>query len=436
MGIRLFLCPKNDHMAQQFTSEKVNDLEISQEDGRLLLDGVDVLEVVERFGSPLFVYSTARMEHQYTRLKSAFSGVNVHLNYACKALTNINVLRFFRQLGAGLDTVSIEEVRIGLLAGFSPEAIIFTPNCVSFEEIKTAVELGVRINIDNLSVLEQFGNAYGGSYPVCVRLNPHIMAGGNVKISTGHIDSKFGISIHQVRHLHRIIASYGLKVNGLHMHTGSDILDVDVFLRGAELLLDVAREFADLEYMDFGSGFKVPYKPSDIGTNIEELGAKMSELFSAFCTDYGRELTLEFEPGKFLVSEAGYFFCTTNVVKQTTATVFAGVDSGLNHFIRPMFYDAYHHIINASNPTAPERIYTVVGYICETDTFAWDRRISEIREGDVLCFLNAGAYLYSMSSNYNSRPRPAEVLIHNGTARLIRERERLEDLLRGQVEVV
>ena len=399
------------------------------------ISGVSALELCKAYGTPLYVYDTAKMESQYKRLKKAFKGTKNKINYACKALTNINVLRFFNNLGSGLDTVSIQEVQLGLKAGFKPEDIMYTPNGVSIEEIHRAVKLGVRINIDNLSILEQFGAAYGGSYPVCIRLNPHIMAGGNLKISTGHIDSKFGISIHQTRHLERLVKSLGIKVEGLHMHTGSDILDVDVFLRGAELLLDVARDFENLEYIDFGSGFKVAYKPNDIATDIEELGAKMTKMFQAFCKEYGRELEIEFEPGKFLVSEAGYFLCTVNVVKQTTATVFAGVDTGLNHLIRPMLYDAYHHIENISNLNGRSRIYTVVGYICETDTFASDRQIHEITEGDVLCFHNAGAYCYTMSNNYNSRFRPAEILVYKGKHHLISKRQTLDDLLRNQVEI-
>ncbi len=297
------------------------------------------------------------------------------------------------------------------------------------------MELGVRINIDNLSILEQFGSIYGDTYPVCVRLNPHIMAGGNIKISTGHIDSKFGISIHQTRHLERLIKSLNIRVEGLHMHTGSDILDVDTFLKGAELLLDVARDFPNLDYIDFGSGFKVAYKPNDISTDVEELGQKMTRMFSDFCKEYGRDLEIEFEPGKFLVSEAGYFFCKVNVIKQTTATVFAGVDTGLNHLIRPMLYEAYHHIENVSRPLGRQRVYSVVGYICETDTFASDRLINEMSEGDILCFRNAGAYCYQMASNYNSRFKPAEVLIHKGKANLITRRQTMEDILANQVEV-
>ncbi|MCH8555679.1 MAG: diaminopimelate decarboxylase [Schleiferiaceae bacterium] len=399
------------------------------------LSGVSAIQLCEKYDTPLFVYDTAIMERQYKRLLKAFEGSKVQFNYACKALTNINVLKFFKKLGSGLDTVSIQEVALGLKAGFAPEQIIFTPNCVSFEEIVQAVELGVRINIDNLSILEQFGHKYGNSYPVCLRLNPHIMAGGNLKISTGHIDSKFGISIHQMRHLERIVKTLNIHVNGLHMHTGSEIVNVDVFLNGAELLLEQAMHFPDLEYIDFGSGFKVGYKPGDLETDITELGERMGSMFRGFCQEYGRELTIEFEPGKYLVSEAGFFFCKVNVIKQTTATVFAGVDTGLNHFIRPMFYDAYHHITNISNPDGKNRVYTVVGYICETDTFASDRPINEIREGDVLCFHNAGAYTSAMASNYNSRPKPAEVLIHNGKDYLITRRQTLEDLLATQVEI-
>jgi diaminopimelate decarboxylase len=399
------------------------------------IGGISVTGLCEKYGTPLYVYDTAVMEKQYKRLQNAFKGVPLKINYACKALTNLNVLSFFKSLGSGVDTVSIQEVWLALKAGFDPKDIIYTPNCVSLEEIQMAVEVGVRINIDNISVLERFGHMYGANVPVCIRMNPHIMAGGNQKISTGHIDSKFGISIHQLRHVERVVASEKINVVGLHMHTGSDILDVDVFLRGAEILLETAHHFKELEYIDFGSGFKVGYKPDDVTTDIELLGEKMSEQFQTFCKEYGKQLTLMFEPGKFLVSESGYFLAKVNVIKQTTATVFAGVDSGLNHLIRPMFYDSYHHIVNVSNPEGPPRIYTVVGYICETDTFGWDRKINEIKEGDILAFHNAGAYGFMMSSNYNSRFRPAEVLIHKGKDHLITKRESLEDLVKNQLVI-
>lgn len=397
--------------------------------------GVRLTEIAEQFGTPVYVYNADKIISQYKRLKHAFEPLDIKIKYACKALNNSAVLRLLKKEGSGLDTVSINEVRLGLRAGFAPEEIIFTPNCVGFDEIKEAVGLGVHINIDNISILEQFGAEYGNKVPCCVRLNPHIMAGGNSKISTGHIDSKFGISIYQLRHLLRVVKTYNIHINGLHMHTGSDILDAGVFLQGAEILFDAARDFPDLQFIDFGSGFKVAYKAGDVTTDIEELGKLLGKRFTAFCGEYGRELELWFEPGKFIVSEAGYFLVRSNVIKQTTATVFVGVDSGLNHLIRPMLYDSYHEIVNISNPEGKQRIYTIVGNICETDTFGWDRKLSEVHEGDILCFKNAGAYGITMSSNYNARTRPAEVLIHNGKASLIRRRETLEDLVANEVEI-
>lgn len=395
--------------------------------------GIDPLALVETYGCPLYVYESRIMQRQYQRMIDAFSVNKLKINYACKALSNLSILKLFHSMGAGLDTVSVQEVELGLMAGYAPQDIIYTPNCVSMEEIAEAVEFGVRINIDNLSILEQFGQAFP-QVPVCIRINPHIVAGENAKTSVGHIDSKFGISFHQMPHVHRIVQATGLRVEGLHMHTGSGILDAEVFLLGAEILFNTAREFPDLDFLDFGSGFKVPYREGDVETNIEELGERISSRFNEFCKEYGKELCLMFEPGKFLVSEAGSFLVRINVIKQTTSTVFAGIDSGLNHLIRPMLYNAYHEIVNISNPEGRPRFYTVVGYICETDTFGINRRIAEAREGDILCIRNAGAYCASMASNYNSRFRPAEVLIHQGQAHLIRRREKMEDLLSTQVE--
>ncbi|MCJ7757977.1 MAG: diaminopimelate decarboxylase [Gillisia sp.] len=395
----------------------------------------DLIKIAAEFGNPVYVYDAEKIKSQYHRLSNAFSKVKkLRINYAVKALSNISILKLFKGLGSGLDTVSIQEVQLGLKAGFDPLRIIYTPNGVSLEEIEEVTKLGVQINIDNLSILEQFGTRHP-KVPVCIRINPHVMAGGNTNISVGHIDSKFGISIHQIPHLLRIVKNTGMNINGIHMHTGSDILDIEVFLYASEILFDTAKHFKDLEFLDFGSGFKVPYKEGDIETDIEELGEKLTKKFKSFCKEYGRELTLAFEPGKFLVSEAGKFVVQVNVIKQTTSTVFAGVDSGFNHLIRPMLYGSQHVIKNISNPEGKERFYSVVGYICETDTFATNRRIAEIKEGDLLCFNNAGAYCFTMSSNYNSRYRPAEVLWYNGEAHLIRKHETFEDLIRNQVEV-
>jgi len=397
------------------------------------LTNEQLISIAGEYGSPVYVYHAEKITQQFNKLTDAFKDHPTKFFYACKALTNINILKHIKSLGGLLDCVSINEVRLGLMAGFKPDEVLFTPNCVDFTEISAAVVLGVRINIDSISILEQFGNQFGDSYPVCIRINPHIVAGGNYKISTGHIDSKFGISIHQMRHIERIVKTTGLYVQGLHMHTGSEIKDIDVFLQGLEVMFGIASHFDRLDFIDLGSGFKVPYKEDDQETNVALLGGKVAAATKEFEKEYGRKLEIWFEPGKYLVSECGYFIVKANIIKQTTATVFVGVNSGFNHLIRPMLYEAYHRITNISNPDGAKRIYTVVGNICETDTFAWDRVLSEVREGDHLVFHNAGAYGFEMSSNFNSRLKPAEIMVKDGQHYLIRKADVFEDLLRGQV---
>lgn len=408
-------------------------MEINDQSYRI--QGVSLTDLAKQYGTPLYVYDGEKILSQVEAIKTAFSRVKLKIKYATKALSNINILKLMKQAGAGVDAVSIEEVHLCLHVGFEPQEIMYTPNCVDFAEIQEAVELGVMINIDSIPMLEHFGTTYGGEIPLCIRLNPHILAGGNAKISVGHIDSKFGISILQLKHILKVVNAYGLQVTGLHVHTGSDILDADVFLKGAEILFEAAKEFKDLTFLDFGGGFKVGYKTGDVTTDIMDVGNKVSQAFKEFCGEYGRELEIWFEPGKFLVSECGYLLVAATVVKPTPATTFVGVNSGLNHLIRPMMYDAYHEVINISTLTGPERVYTIVGYICETDTIAADRKLKEVKEGDILAIKNAGAYGFSMSSNYNSRLRPPEVLLLKGKTHLIRKRETFEDLLRNQTLV-
>ena len=404
------------------------------EKGSVSIGGIAMETIASAYGTPVYVYEAAMIAQQVKRLREAFSGMPFRILYACKALPNQSILRLIRSLGAGLDAVSIEEVELGLRAGFTPQEILFTPNMVPFAEIQRGVTHGVHINLDAIPMLEQFGATYGGTVPVFLRINPHIMAGGNERISTGHADSKFGISIHQLRHVQRIVASHGIHVHGLHMHTGSDILDTEVFLQAAELLLEAAEDFPELRYLDFGSGFKVAYKAGDITTDIEDLGERLTARVLEFNTGRDRPVEVWSEPGKFLVSGSGTLLARVTQVKQTTATVFVGIDTGLNHLVRPMMYGAYHHITNVSNPEGRTRIHTVVGNICETDTFAWDRPLNEVREGDLLAIHNAGAYGHSMASNYNSRLRPPEVLVQDGKAQLIRRRETLDDMLGTQVD--
>ncbi len=402
---------------------------------RYEIQGLDVLALTEQFGAPLYVYDAERIVHQYELLAEAYKSVPLRIQYACKALTALPVLRLLKGVGSGLDCVSIHEVRMGLSVGYDPKRIIYTPNGVPFSEIEEAVELGVWINIDNLPYLERFGQKYGGSVPIAVRINPHIQAGGNANIQVGHVGSKFGISILQIDHVHEIVEKYGMRVEGLHMHSGSDILNIESFLEGAEVIFHQALRFTDLSFIDLGSGYKVAYRDGDPRTDVRQLGAELGAAFNAFCELYGRQLELWIEPGKFLVSESGFFLAKVNVVKPTPACVFVGLDTGFNHLIRPMFYDSYHRIENVSNPSGPERVYNVVGYICETDTFAADRPIAEAHEGDILAFRNAGAYGFEMGSQFNSRPRPAQVMIHNGEAKLIRRRETHEDLIATQIDI-
>lgn len=399
------------------------------------MNSKDLLQIANEYGTPLYVYDAESIKNQYEKLTSSFLK-HTKFFYAAKALTNINILKYIKSLGASLDCVSINEVKLGLRAGFTKEKILFTPNCVDLAEIEEAMLHGVHINIDNISILEQFGNKFGNTYPIFVRINPHIYAGGNHKISTGHIDSKFGISIHQMRHIERLMKSTNLNVEGLHMHTGSEIKDPDVFLQALEIMLELSVHFPNLKYLDMGSGFKIPYQESDMETDVKALGKKVEKAISEFTKETGKKFELWFEPGKFLVGKSGYLLVKANVIKQTTATVFVGVNSGFNHLIRPMFYDSYHTIENLSNPKGAERIYTVVGNICETDTFAWDRKLHEVREGDILAFHTAGAYGFEMSTNFNSRLKPAEVLFLDGKAHLIRKRDEFEDLLRNQIEIL
>ncbi|MBL4586675.1 MAG: diaminopimelate decarboxylase [Flavobacteriales bacterium] len=390
-----------------------------------------LIRLAKKYGTPLYIYDGDAIAEKYRNFKNAFDVEDLRIHFATKALSNVAVLRLFKELGAGLDCVSVEEVKLGLKAGFLPEDIIFTPNGVAFSEYEEAIAIGVKITVDNISTLEKIGHAYP-DLPIFVRLNPHLLAGGNHKISVGHIDSKFGISIHQMPIVKRLVKRYNLNIEGIHVHTGSDIIEADVFERIGNLILSIADEFENIQSIDLGSGFKVQYKENDLSTDIAKVGKQFSKMFNAYCKKNNRKITLRFEPGKFLVSEAGSFLTSVNVVKQTTSCTFLAVNSGFNHLIRPMFYNSHHEIDNISNPTAQKKMYSVVGYICESDTFAEDRLINEVRENDILRFKNAGAYCYSMASNYNSRLKPAEVLLIKGEAHLIRKRQQFNDLLVDQ----
>ena len=399
------------------------------------LQGIPVSEICQQFGTPLYVYDADKIVSQLKILQHTFAESNVKVKYAAKALTSLSVLKLLKKNGSGIDVVSVNEAQLALHAGFEPKEIMFTSNNVSIDEIAAAVDLGIYINMDNLSILEKFGQKYGSSYPCCLRLNPSIMAGGNLKISTGHSKSKFGIPVEQMAQIKELVSKYQIVVNGLHIHTGSEIKDVDVFMKMATILFELAIDFSDVRFLDFGGGFKVAYESEDQVTDMPTLGKKLNQAFKDFNQKHKRNLELWIEPGKFIVSDSGYLFTKVNIVKKNPSITFLGVDSGLNHLIRPMMYDAYHEIVNVSNPSGDKHIYTVVGNICETDTLGADRSLNEVREGDLLAFQNAGAYGFAMASTYNSRFRPAEVLVIDGKAKLIRQRDTMEDLLRGQIDI-
>jgi len=397
------------------------------------LSSSQLTQIANEFGTPLYVYHAEKIKEQYEKLQNAFAKTNTRFFYACKALTNVSILKYIKSLGASVDCSSIFEVKLSLHAGFSPKNILYTSNGINFSEIEEAQSLGVIINIDSISNLEKFGKKFGHSYPVGIRLRPNILAGGHIKISTGHDKSKFGIPVDQIEKVLAVVHQYNIFINDLHIHTGSDIKDVDIFVKGIEVLFDVIPHFQELEFIDLGGGFKVPYKEGDTETDINLLAKKVCEAFANHPNE--KPLQVWFEPGKFFVSECGYFITKVNVIKETSSAVFVSVDSGFNHLIRPMFYDAYHRIENISNPDGVEKKYSVVGNICETDTFAWDRNIKEVREGDYLVFYNAGAYGFEMSSNFNSRLRPAEVLVKDGKPHVIRKRESFDDILRNLVDI-
>jgi len=391
-----------------------------------------LIEAARQYGTPLYVYHAERIRFQYENLKQAFSNWDVRFFYAAKALTNQQVLRYVNFLGCSVDCSSVNEIKVALKAGFSSDKILYTSNSIHFTEIEEAVSLGAFVNVDSLSALEKFGKRFGSSYPVGIRLRPNIMAGGNLKISTGHAASKFGIPVEQLEQVHAVVSAYKIQVHTLHIHTGSEIKDADIFVQGVHLLLDIVTDFPDVRVIDLGGGFKVPYHPGEKGTDIHAVGNAVAELFSAYQQKTGRSLQVWFEPGKYMVCEAGYLLTTVNVIKENETLIFAGVDTGLNQLIRPMFYEAYHHIENLTSPSAPVKTYQVVGNICETDTLGADRELPAVREGDLLSIQNAGAYGFEMASQYNARYRPAEVFYKEGKLHLIRRRETLEDLLRTQ----
>jgi diaminopimelate decarboxylase len=421
------------------------------------IQGIDLHDICEQFGTPLYVYDADAIKHQFEKFKSAFSGVDHRIMYAVKSCTNISIMKYMRLLGAGIDTVSVPEIKMGLKAGFKPDEIVFTPNVVEFFEIIEAVELGVPINIENIQNLEAFGKEYRDTYPVCIRLNPNMLSEiengkadcldfasvnkehyedvSEEKVAAWHNQSKFGISLIEFDKVLKLVEKYNIRINGLHLHSSHVILNKDVFGKGVKKLFEIAGQFEHLEYVDLGGGIMVKHHPDDVVIELDEIGKILKKEYDRFCTSIGKNIKIWFEPGRYLMSEAGYLLTKAVVLKTNGFINFVGTNTGFNHLLRPMMYDAYHEIINISNPDGEQKKYNIVGNLCEIDNIGTERTLNKVRQDDILLIKNAGAYGFSMSSNYNTRPKPAEVLIINGKAQLIRKRENFDDLIKNQIEL-
>jgi diaminopimelate decarboxylase len=387
-------------------------------------------DLVAEFGSPLYVYEYDIIADRVRSLQRAFRWKDTKIYYAAKANSNLALLKIFRELGTGIDAVSPGEVFLAMNAGFQPDQIILTGTNLSRSDIEYALEHYILINIDNIDMLKTCDTQCVGK-EIALRLNPDIRAGGHTYLETGHRDSKFGLPIDNLDEVKSLIDRHDVRVVGLHYHIGSEVIHPEPMMESLEKIIESAKDFPDLRFIDIGGGFKVKYHPDDEESDIGRLGQRVSERFELFCKDYGRELTLIIEPGKFLISDAGFLLTTVHAVKDSGSKTFVGTDTGMNHLIRPALYNAYHEILNASGVNGNSITADIVGNICESaDVLGNDRSIAVPKVGDVLCVKNAGSYGFSMASNYNSRALPAEVLVRDNHATLIRRRQALQDLLR------
>jgi diaminopimelate decarboxylase len=379
-----------------------------------LIGPFSALSLAERFGTPTFIYDSARIKRQYEKIKNAFCGLDHRIHYASKANESREILRYLKDLGAGVDTVSPNEVKRALQLGYQLSDIIFTPSCPSISELQWALDEGIRIHFGGLEYLEILGEQLNG-VEIGIRINPALAIEGNQKISTAHAHSKFGVPLDQMDRLKELVKKYNIQLKTLHIHSGSDVKNWKDLARSFDVLLALLGEFESVNTLDIGSGLKVKYYESDNQIDL----AAYADYINKGLKKVNRPIQIIIEPGKFLVAESGYLLTQVNIVKQGYSTRFVGVNSGFHHLIRPMYYDAYHHIINISNMNDEVLLYDVVGQLCEEDTFARNIPLSKVRRGDYLVFENAGAYAYAMAMTYNLRERPSEVLIEGDIATLI-----------------
>jgi len=409
--------------------------------GKLYFGGVSVSELAQRFDTPLYIISESRIRENYQRLYNVLSQNyrKIRIFYAMKANSNLNVLQILKNEGACVDTVSPGEVFTALTAGFPPEHILFTGTSVRNDELRFIIGSNVTVNVDSLSQLSRLLKMTTPKV-LSVRVNPEIGAGHHSHVITAGKNSKFGLWEDDTLAAYTQAKKAGVERFGIHMHVGSGVLNVEAFLMALDKLLSIARKVhdkigIDFEFVDVGGGLGVPYKPAENELDLKLFGDEVLSLFKNKIAEYGfEEPAFCVEPGRYLVSDASILLTSVNTVKTTPFKKFVGIDAGFNTLVRPTMYGSYHHILVANRLGAPdEEVYDVVGPICESgDALAKDRLLPRVEEGDLLAVLNAGAYGFAMSSQYNSRPRAAEVLVKDGEYRLVRERERFEDLLSGQ----
>ena len=388
-----------------------------------MIDRKNLLKAATEYSTPLYVYDADKMIQCYRDLYDFIKWPKLKIHYAMKANYNFRLLQLLNEEGAGLDTVSPGDVIMALKAGFTPDRIIYTANNMTDEEVAMVKDMGVLMNIGSLSRLEKFGKSYPGS-EVCIRFNPDVVDGAHAKIMTGGDLTKFGILMEDVDKVVEIANKYDLTIVGLHEHTGSGLQQTESVYQSMKNIMALAtpERFPKLRFLDFGGGFKVAYEPNEKKVDYVTMGAEITRLFSEFCERFGRELDMFFEPGKYIVAECGYLLVEVNTIKENRTRSIVGCNSGFPQLIRPVMYEAYHHIVNLSNPEGEVKKYDICGNICETgDRFAEQRDIPEIREADILAIENAGAYCYSMGGVYNLRPMPPEAVWHNGQLELVRK---------------
>jgi diaminopimelate decarboxylase len=393
-------------------------------------------QLIGTYGSPLYVYNETILRQRCREMTQLINYPQYKVNYSVKANSNLEILKIIREEGLDADAMSPGEIHALLAAGFKPSQILYVGNNVSTDEMRYVIERGILVSVDSISQLRQFGKLNPGS-KAAVRFNPEVGAGHHEKVVTGGLNSKFGVTPDLVAEVKAVLQEYKLNLSGINQHIGSLFMTSEDYLESVERLLAIAAQFDGLEFIDFGGGFGTPYRKQagEKRLDLIELGARLTEKLISWVGSYGTQPLFKVEPGRYPVAECGVLLGTVHAVKKSYATKYIGTDLGFNVLIRPVLYDSHHDIeVYQKNPgglTNKETV-TVVGNICESgDIIAKDRELPILTEGDIIGVMDAGAYGYGMSSNYNNRLRPAEVLIKtNGEPVLIRRRETLEDLMR------